>query len=146
MSKIAKPRTSKGLATLCANAASDKIAQDIIILDLRKIDSRPAEYFVICTCESEPQVQAAADWVERIVRTAGGGSPRSEGFEAKEWVLLDYFDVVVHVMIKSARAHYKLEKLWADSDFYKLEEDGKPKKMKQDEIVQYVMMEEGSEI
>ncbi len=127
LAKIGKPRSSKGLAVFCARLAEEKLAKDVLLLDLTKVDSSPAEYFVIATCDSVPQVAAVADLIMDKVSEVGLSKPKTEGFDAKEWVLMDFFDVVTHVMLRESRDYYKIEKLWADANFFCLNEEGAPK-------------------
>lgn len=91
--------------------AQDKKAVNLIAMDVRGLSSI-TDYFVICTGDSEPQVRAIADNIRR-------GTPHKpyylEGYENLSWVLLDYFDVVVHVFGKDDRDYYNIEKLWADA-------------------------------
>lgn len=101
----------------------DKKAENILVLDLSNSDGAPAEYFVIGSCLSEVQVDSVSSAVERGGKEAGQGFPKSEGWDARQWVILDYFDVVVHVFHTDARDFYRIEKLWSDADFYILKED-----------------------
>ena len=93
------------------NLAREKKAIDLIAIDVRGLSSI-TDFFVICSGDSEPQVKAIADNIRR-------GTPHKprhlEGYENLNWVLLDYFDVVVHVFGKDDRDYYNIEKLWADA-------------------------------
>lgn len=120
LSNYGIPRSSKGLATLCAKLADDKFATDILIIDLSSIENAPTDFFVICSCDSETQVEAVTNFIERTFKSMHLISPRVEGLESKEWVLLDFFDIVVHVFLRDIRNYYKLEKLWGDGQFYEL--------------------------
>lgn len=115
--------SSKRLAEFCSALAADKMIRDIIILELKQIESAPADYFVIGTSDSPPQLAAALDHFQRRSKEAGLGRIKSEGGSFSDWILIDYFDVVVHLMLPNAREFYKLEKLWADAEFYKLNDD-----------------------
>lgn len=132
MAKYGKPRTSKGLATLCARLAEDKIARDVIVMDLSKVESAPSDFFVICTCDSDVQVRTIAEELRRTVKNLGLDKPRIEGLENSKWVLIDFFDVVVHLMLSNMRNFYRLEKLWGDAKFYELGSQGKLKTFKED--------------
>ncbi len=125
MSKIGKPRTAKGLAVFCGKIALEKLAKNYVVLDLSEIESAPASYFAICDADSDVQIRAITEAVLRGVKKFKIGRPRTEGLEAAYWVLLDFFDVVVHIMSREARNYYKLERLWSDAKFYILNEDGK---------------------
>ena len=114
---------SKAYALYCARVMADKKAENILVMDLTKADGAPAEYFVLCSGLSEVQVDAISAGVEIAGKESGQGCPKSEGWKARQWVILDYFDVVLHVFHADARDFYRIEKLWSDSDFYVLEED-----------------------
>jgi len=106
---------SKTLAFKLAELALTKKADDIKILDLRKITTI-ADFFVICTAHSEPQVKAVADAILEGAKKDGETVWHKEGTNMKSWVLLDFVDVVVHVFLKDTRAFYSLEKLWGDAE------------------------------
>jgi ribosome-associated protein len=99
---------------LAIEAAFDKKAMDVVLLDLRKA-SAFTDFFLICTGGNLRQVQAIADAVEEALRHAGLRPALTEGYERGEWVLLDYFDFIVHVFSPSTREFYGLERLWADA-------------------------------
>jgi ribosome-associated protein len=134
LAKISKPRSTKGLAVFCARVAEEKIAGNIIIMNLKKIEFAPSDFFVICSCDSETQVRAVAEEIEDMAKKIGLARPILEGKEAGQWIILDYFDVVVHVMLTRTREFYKIEKLWSDADFYRLGPDGKEKAVKAEEL------------
>ncbi len=99
------------------NGMQEKKGHKITILDLRKLKSAMADYFVICHANSDKQVNAIADSVEEIVRKQTGEKPwHVEGSEQSEWILLDYFDVVVHVFKEEKREFYGIEELWGDAE------------------------------
>lgn len=96
-------------------AALDKKAADVVVLDLRKAGGF-TDYFVICTGNSARQIQAIADGVEHTLRSELGERPAVvEGVERSEWVLLDYFNFVVHVFSPDCRSFYGLERLWGNA-------------------------------
>jgi len=138
LSKYVKPRSTKGLATLCARLADDKLATDIVLINLSKLEYAPADFFVICSCDSEPQVEAVVSNIDRSFRNMGLIPPRIEGLGAKDWVLLDFFDVVVHVFLKDTRNYYKLEKLWGDGSFFGLNNEGELKKITDKQFLQMI--------
>jgi ribosome-associated protein len=107
--------TAELLAALCARTLEHLQADNVVTLDLRGIDSSPADYFMICTANSDVHARALGDAVTRTADSAGHARPRVEGRDAAEWVLLDFFDVVVHIFRGEAREYYKLEKLWGDA-------------------------------
>ncbi len=95
----------------------EKKAEDILILDLGKIENAITQYFVICTGNSQTHVNTIAQYIEYNVRAKLKDRPwKKEGFENAEWVLLDYVNVVVHVFQPQAREFYRLEQLWADAE------------------------------
>ncbi len=106
---------SKKLALACRELADKKKAENIVILDLRKLSS-VTDYFVICTGTSEPHLRAIVDEVTENVRKLHELRPRAvDGTLQAGWVVLDYFDVMVHVMRGAQRAKYDLEGLWGDA-------------------------------
>lgn len=106
---------SKKLALLCRSLADNKKAEDIVILDLRKLSS-VTDYFVIATGSSEPHLRAISDEIQDKVREQHGVRPHAlDGTIQTAWVVIDYVDVIVHVMNLEARKSYDLEGLWGDA-------------------------------
>ncbi len=96
-------------------AALDKKAEDVVIMDMRTV-SGLADYFVLCTGTSDLQVKAIQESVQERIRAECGERPwHREGMEYRQWVLLDYVDLVVHVFRPERRAFYDLERLWKDA-------------------------------
>lgn len=106
--------TPKVLARACCRLALDKKAEDVIIIDLRKLNA-PTDYFVICSAGSEKQVKAVVDNVIKGIGAKGYKPWHREGYTARRWVLVDYVDVVVHVFREDTRRFYSLETLWGDA-------------------------------
>ncbi len=104
---------AKVKAELAKKALDDKLAEDIEVLDVAEQTSL-AEYFVIASCPSTTQVRACADEVEEQLKEAGEELLHSEGYRGGEWILLDYGDVVVHVMYAETRNFYDIERLWSE--------------------------------
>jgi len=102
------------LARRAAELALTKQAQDVVLLDLSKISSI-CDYFVVCHGESDTQVKAIVDAIDVGLKEEGARSWHIEGREARNWVLIDYVDVVVHVFQSEVREYYRLEDLWADA-------------------------------
>ncbi len=102
------------LLKLAAQAAASKKAVDMVGLDLAGLEG-VADYFLICSGTSEPQVKAIAEAVEDQLRAAGAKPWHIEGREFRRWVLLDFVDVVVHVFHEKTREYYLLERLWGDA-------------------------------
>jgi ribosome-associated protein len=108
-------RLPKGVAA-AIHAALDKKALDVVTLDLRKADGF-TDYFVICTGTSGRQIQAIADAVKTTLKTDFGERPvLAEGLEKSQWILLDYFDFVVHIFSPECRDFYALERLWGNAE------------------------------
>lgn len=103
------------VARVCANAAADKKASNITILDIRKLTSF-ADIFVICSAPSERQVQAIVRNVEDELRNIKIRPASVEGLETSSWVLLDLSDVIFHCFTDSAREYYDLEGFWMDAE------------------------------
>jgi len=112
---------SRDLADKITGFIFNKKGYDVRILDLRELTSI-ADYFVICSADSDTQVKAIADEVDKSLRDEGIKSWHKEGYRVLYWVLLDYVDVVVHVFKKDAREYYKLEKLWGDAPMVDVED------------------------
>ena len=113
---------SEVLAKLAALGMDNKKGLDIVILDLRGIESAPTNYFVICSGNVPSHVSAISDGVFETIKKATGLNPhRVEGYDNAEWILMDYFDIVVHIFLKDKRQHYRLEELWADGKELKIE-------------------------
>jgi ribosome-associated protein len=107
--------TSKEIALLAAEAASDKKAEEIVALDVSEL-LVVTEFFVICTGRTNIQARAIADEVEERLRIDGHIKPIGrEGADEAKWVLLDFGDVVVHVFQPEEREFYRLERLWGDA-------------------------------
>lgn len=103
------------VARLAAQAIDEKKGENVVLLDLREITTAPAQWFVIASGNVTSHVSALADAVYEVVKKATGEMPKKvEGYDNAEWVLLDYFDVVVHVFQKDKREYYRLDELWAD--------------------------------
>ena len=101
------------------NLALNKKADKLIILDIRGLSSL-ADFFVICHGNSEPQVKAIAD----SIRKGTNHKPRHiEGYDNQNWILLDYFDIIVHVFKKDDREYYNLERLWADAPYEEIDNE-----------------------
>jgi ribosome-associated protein len=114
--KRAAPRPKiSGDLTAAVAAALDKKAEHLIVLDLTK---GPAftDFFVICTGMNRRQVQAIADAVQEATAARGHKPALVEGYERGDWVLIDYFDFIVHIFMPATREFYSLEKLWGDAE------------------------------
>ena len=112
-----RDKEAEVLARLAAQIMDEKKGEDVRILDLRKVHGAPAEYFVMATGNVPSHVSALSDAVFEAVKKATGLNPHKvEGYQNAEWILMDYFDVVVHIFQKDKRAFYRLDELWSDGE------------------------------
>jgi ribosome-associated protein len=119
---------SKKLALLCRELAENRKAENIAILDVRELSS-VTDYFVICTGSSEPHLRAIVDEITEQLRETHALRPRAmDGALRTAWVVLDYFDVIVHVMRADVREHYDLEGLWGDAPRVRARKAARPKR------------------
>ena len=108
-------KSAKILKTII-HAIQDKKGENITSLDLRKIPEAVADFFIICEAHSTTQVKAIADHVREEVRDNCDEIPyHFEGYQALQWILIDYVNVVVHVMHPESRKFYRLEEMWNDA-------------------------------
>ncbi|MFN2341053.1 MAG: ribosome silencing factor [Halanaerobium sp.] len=105
----------KDIALLAADAADDKKAEDIDILDVQGL-TVIADYFVICSANSDQQVRAIARAIDDKLSEKGIEPQKIAGMDDARWVLMDYADVIVHVFKKREREYYDLERLWSDAE------------------------------
>lgn len=116
VTKAAKPKTSRlpKAISVAIEAAQDRKASGIVVLDLKKAAAF-TDYFVICSASNPRQVQAIADAVEQALKAQKQRPSLVEGYSRAEWILLDYFDFVIHVFSKHARDFYALDRLWGSA-------------------------------
>ena len=113
---------SEIVAKLAAQALDERKGLDVKILDLRGLQSAPTEFFVIASGNVPSHVCALSDYVYEIIKKATGLNPsKVEGYTNAEWVLMDYFDVVVHIFQQSRRDFYRLDQLWEDGQLVDFE-------------------------
>ena len=121
---------SKKLAQLCRDFADNKKAENIVILDVRKLSS-VTDYFVIASGTSEPHLRAIVEEITSQLREEHGVRPlRTDGSVHGAWVVMDFFDVIVHVMRADVRERYDLESLWGDAKRMKVKARRKTSKGK----------------
>ena len=113
---------SRALAEKIARLSLQKKAQDVVILDLRKLTSI-TDFFVICTGETDVQVKAITDHIEGELEKEDIRVWHREGYEYLRWVLLDYVDVVAHVFQPETRSFYALESLWGDAEITEVKDE-----------------------
>ena len=108
-------RNSKIFKTII-RAIQDRKGEQVVSLDLRKIPEAVADFFIICEANNQPQIRAISDFVEAEIKQKCGEYPyRHEGKENLQWVLIDYVNIVVHIMHPESRKFYKLEEMWSDA-------------------------------
>lgn len=109
-------KSSKIYKTIIS-AIQAKKGEDIVSLDLRKVNESVADFFIICSATSTTQIKAIAEHVEVKVNEILGERPyKQEGFTGLQWVIIDYVNIVVHVMQPNTRQFYRLEEMWSDAD------------------------------
>lgn len=105
------------LSEIAIQGIQEKKGHDIVRLDLREVNSSVSDYFVVCNADSSTQVKAIADSVEDEIYKLTQTHPwRKEGLDNAEWIILDYFDVVVHIFRTEKRDFYGIEDLWGDAE------------------------------
>lgn len=108
-------KSSKIIKTIIS-AIQDKKGEKIVSLDLRKIPEAVADFFIICQASNNVQLKAIADNIEEEVKEKCGERPyKHEGRQAQQWILVDYINVVVHIMLPEPRKFYQLEEMWSDA-------------------------------
>ena len=112
---------STELAHKISDVIFTKKGYNVLVIDLRKLVTF-TDYFVVCSADSDTQVKAIADQVDKALSDEGIKCWHREGLKALSWVLLDYVDVVVHIFRKDAREFYNLEKLWGDAPSEKMKD------------------------
>ena len=123
--RATKPAKLPKVVTGAVAAARDKKAENIVVLDLRHAGGF-TDYFVICTGGNARQINAIADSVREKLKQEYDERPTlTEGVDRSEWILLDYFDFVMHVFSRDCRAFYGLERLWGNAERIDIGEDGK---------------------
>lgn len=116
---------SSYLKSVVIEGMQERKATNIVVLDLKKVKNAVADYFVICTGNSDTQLDAISDAVEEMVYKKLKQDPwQKEGKQNKEWILIDYVDVVVHVFKKDKRDFFGLEDLWGDAVLTEIPENG----------------------
>ena len=108
-------KEAKILAEIAVKAIQSKKGRQITMIDFDGVEGSLFEYYVLCTANSPSHVDALADETERQIKEITGISPRRvEGLQNCQWVLLDYFDVVIHIFLADTREFYNIEAMWKD--------------------------------
>lgn len=109
--------TAEALSKVIIRGMEEKKASEILVLDLRKIKNAVTDFFVICSGNSDTQLEAISRSIEEEIHKAGEKNAwRIEGKTNGEWVLMDFVNVVAHIFIKEKREYYGLEELWGDAN------------------------------
>ncbi|MBX2888501.1 MAG: ribosome silencing factor [Ferruginibacter sp.] len=115
-------RNSKIYKTII-HAIHEKKGSNVVSMDLRKIPEAVADFFIICEATNTTQLKAIADFVEEEVKKKASETPfRHEGRQALQWILIDYINIVVHIMLPEPRKFYQLEELWSDAQIMEHED------------------------
>jgi ribosome-associated protein len=116
-STVTKLTKSSRLFKTIIKAIQEKKGENIISLDLRKIHEAVADFFIICEASNPQQVRAIGEFVEEEVKNhCNEQAFKHEGYQALQWVLIDYVNIVVHVMLPETRKFYQLEEMWSDAE------------------------------
>jgi ribosome-associated protein len=119
-----KDFTAEQIRDFVVRGMQEKKGQDIVVMDLRNVKNAICDYFVICSGNSDTQIDAISTSIEEEVYKASKQDPwHKEGTLNREWILLDYVDVVAHVFKKERRAFYDLEQLWGDAEIRLIEDN-----------------------
>ena len=130
--KEIKELSGDELCRLVVHGMLEKKASNIVVMDMRKVKNSITDFFVICSGNTDTQIDAIATSVDEEVFKASKINPwHQEGKQNKEWILLDYIDVVVHVFRKDRRKFYDLESLWGDDELTQIAESMEPEQEKQ---------------
>lgn len=116
-SSVTRLTKNSKISKAIVHAIHEKKGEKIVSLDLRRIPEAVADFFIICEAGSQVQVKAIADFVEVYVKELLGEAPyRHEGRQTAHWILIDYVNIVVHIMQSETRKFYKLEEMWSDAE------------------------------
>ena len=123
MAKKKKGPDSEKLTKAIVKGMQEKKATEIVVMDLREVKNAVADFFVICSGNSDKQLEAISDSVDEEVHKALKEKPwHTEGKNNKEWMILDYISVVTHIFRRDRRQFYSLEKLWGDAEITEIED------------------------
>lgn len=115
-SPVKLTKSSKIYKTII-DAIQSKKGEDILSLDLRKVNESVSDFFIICSATSTTQVKAIAEYIDVKVNEVLGERPyHKEGFASMQWIIMDYINIVVHIMQPNTRQFYRLEEMWSDAE------------------------------
>ena len=121
MTKTSTSKSTISTVDLIVKAIQEKKGTNISVVDLRKVLNASTDFFIICTGSSDSNVQAISRSVEEILFDTLNDKPlHVEGYLNANWILMDYFDTIVHIFKEEERQHYNLENLWADAEINNL--------------------------
>ncbi|MBI2995337.1 MAG: ribosome silencing factor [Candidatus Melainabacteria bacterium] len=114
--KEAKKKNDLEFAIIAANAAEEKKGEDVLLLDVSKL-TIVGDYFLIITAKSPAQIEAIAEYITEELNNLNYKLISKEGFALSNWMVLDFGNIVVHIMSKKIREYYKLERFWSNATF-----------------------------
>jgi len=121
--KTATTKETLGLLEAVIEGMREKKAKNITVLNLKNIENRVTDYFVVCDADSNTHVNSIADSIEEVVeKLSKERAYHTEGHQNGEWILIDYINVVAHIFLREVREHYNLEGLWGDAEITTIEE------------------------
>ncbi|MFN6379835.1 MAG: ribosome silencing factor [Flavobacteriales bacterium] len=121
--KILKKDDTEILLDEIINGMQEVKAHEIVVMDLRHVENAMSDYFVICHGTSTTQVEAISRSIEKeTLKSLGYRASHVEGERNAQWILMDYFDIIVHIFNDRMRDYYALEELWADAAFKRIED------------------------
>ena len=122
MAQHTPPSSTQDRLLRCINAALQRKAKDLVVMKVKDLSSF-ADYFMICSGNSDRQVRAIAAWLDESLKKDGMIPLGQEGRQAGQWILMDYDDIVIHVFFDPIRSFYDLEGLWSDAPRMDIGED-----------------------
>lgn len=109
-------KSSLMLTEIAIKGIQDKKGKDITLISLKEIEGSLFDYYIVCTGNSPSHIDSITDAIEQEIKQSVDLNPkRIEGLQNCQWVLLDYFDVIIHVMLEETRDFYKIEQMWKDA-------------------------------
>lgn len=122
MAKLTTKKSEKALLDVIVYAIQEKKGEDISILNLKNIESAVTDFFIVVSATSDRQIEAITDSIEEEMINAFGEKPISKEGNAKDgWVLMDYFNIVIHLFLNEKRTIFALEELWGDAEITKID-------------------------
>ena len=117
VSEKTEPTINQNIKDMIIQALIEKMGHDIVDIDMRKMDNVIFDDFIVCTATSKPHAETLCDFVQELVWKESRQKPYFiEGLENKEWIILDFFNIIVHIFLPETREFYNLENLWSDAE------------------------------